>query len=225
MAHPCPSSSSFSFMVAAAVVVAAASLADVAAASPSSPKATPPPPPPCMASQSVVVFLRARCASTLYRLTCYDALIPYGCTFRTSPVKLARAAADVNAASLKNLTALTKQLVSRGIPGEAPGIAKEIQDCASGLSSALSLAKQTAAELARLDAMGDAPTGNQASWALSNAKTWLSAAMTNEATCADELGSTGAAVSPAAREVIAGVVTARQYTSIALSFVNAIPLS
>jgi hypothetical protein len=60
---------------------------------------------------------------------------------------------------------------------------------------------------------------------VSNAKTWLSAAMTNEANCADALSSTGAAVSPAARELIAGVVMAKQYTSIALSFVNTIPVS
>ncbi|KAF0888053.1 hypothetical protein E2562_009634 [Oryza meyeriana var. granulata] len=206
------------FLVVAAVVVASAS------ASPSSPKATPAAS-PCAAPPSVVAFLRASCASTLYRLTCYDALISYGCTFQTSQVKLARAAADVNAASLKNLTARTKELVSRGCPGEAAGVAAVIRDCTSMSSSAYGHAKQTAAEFARLDVMGDAPKGSQARWAVSNTKTWLSAAMTNEAACADGLGSTGATVSPAAREVIAGVVTAKQYTSIALSFVNAIPLS
>nr|XP_015613559.1 putative pectinesterase/pectinesterase inhibitor 26 [Oryza sativa Japonica Group] len=181
--------------------------------------------PPCVAPPAAVAFLRASCASTLYRLTCYDALIPSGCAFQTSTVKLARAAADVNAASLKNLTARAKELVAHGVPGEAPAIAAEIRDCASASSSASGHAKETAAELARLDAMGDAAKGSQARWAVSNAKTWLSAAMTNEANCADALSSTGAAVSPAARELIAGVVMAKQYTSIALSFVNTIPVS
>uniref|UniRef100_A0A0D9XIB7 Pectinesterase inhibitor domain-containing protein n=1 Tax=Leersia perrieri TaxID=77586 RepID=A0A0D9XIB7_9ORYZ len=196
------------FMAVAAAVVASASAAT-----------------PCVAPQSAVAFLRARCASTPYHLTCYDALIPYGCAFQTSQVKLARAAADVNAASLKNLKERTKELVSRGVPGEAPGVAAEVRDCGSAASSASGLAKQTAAEVAKLEAMGDAPRGSQARWAVSNAKTWLSAAMTNEASCADGLGSAGAAASPAARDVVAGVVTAKQYTSIALSFVNAIPIA
>ncbi|KAG8095378.1 hypothetical protein GUJ93_ZPchr0012g19386 [Zizania palustris] len=213
---------SLSFLMVAAAVVASASLADGAAASP---KATPQTSPQCFAPPSAVAFLRQRCATTLYRLVCYDALIPYGCTFNTSHVKLARAAADVNAARLRSLSLRTKELVSRGSPGESAGVAAVIRDCASMASSASNHAKETAAELARLDAMRDAAKGSQLRWAMSNAKTWLSAAMTNEATCADGLGFSGAAVSPAAREVIAEVVTAKQYTSIAMSLVNAIPLS
>lgn len=197
----------------------------LSSASPATAKATPAAP-PCVAPPAAVAFLRASCASTLYRLTCYDALIPSGCAFQTSTVKLARAAADVNAASLKNLTARAKELVAHGVPGEAPAIAAEIRDCASASSSASGHAKETAAELARLDAMGDAAKGSQARWAVSNAKTWLSAAMTNEGTCSDGFEDAGAAAtaSPAGKEVAAGVASVTQHTSNALALVNGIPL-
>ncbi|KAF8643681.1 hypothetical protein HU200_066741 [Digitaria exilis] len=185
----------------------------------------PPPPPPCVAPASAVAFLRARCATTLYGVACYDTLIPYACTFHTSHVKLARAATDVNSAWLRGLSKRVKELVAArggsGAAGAAAAEAAALRDCAGTVSSAAGLAKQTAAELAKLDGAGATAGRKQIRWSVSNAQTWLSASMTNEATCTDGIG---VAASLAAREVVIGVVRAKESTNIALALVNGIPV-
>ena len=184
------------------------------------------PPPPCAPPQSAVAFLRARCASTLYGVACYESLLPYACIFQTSHVKLARAAGDVNVAWLRSISKRVKELVARGAAGGTAGPESAVlRDCASTVSSAAGLAKQSAAELAKLDVAGATVGRSQVRWAISNTQTWLSASMTNEATCADGLAATGAAASsPVAREVVMAVVRAKELTSIALELVHGIPV-
>jgi len=212
------------------IIAAAAwtSLTDAAAPSPSSPSSSFVPPPPCAPPQSAVAFLRARCASTLYGVACYESLLPYACIFHTSHVKLARAAGDVNVAWLRSISKRVKELVARGAAGPGGTAGAEsaaLRDCASTVSSAAGLAKQSAAELAKLDAAGATVGRSQVRWAISNAKTWLSASMTNEATCADGVAATGAAASsPVAREVVMAVVRAKELTSITLALVHGIPV-
>ncbi|GJM84724.1 hypothetical protein PR202_ga00421 [Eleusine coracana subsp. coracana] len=158
-----------------------------------------------------LVPVTTRRATTLYRVACYDSLIPYGCTFQTSHVKLARAATDVNHVQLRTLSKRVKELVAIG------GATSSLRDCAGTISSAAGLARQSSAELAKLDNAGPAAARSEVRWAISNAQTWLSAAMTNEATCADGLGAAGGEVS---REI----ASAKEHTSIALALVNGIPL-
>jgi pectinesterase inhibitor-like protein len=157
-------------------------------------------------------------------VTCYESLIPYACTFQTNHVKLARAAADANLAWLRGFSKHVKEVAVRA--SGAGGVeAAALRDCAGTVSSAADLGKQSAAELAQLDASGGVAAGRKkVRWSISNAQTWLSAAMTNEATCADGIGVVGAAMSPAAREVVIGVVSAKERTSIALALVNGIPV-
>ncbi|KAM3335149.1 hypothetical protein ACQJBY_029522 [Aegilops geniculata] len=195
-----------------------------AAASPPSPKSPPhppPPPPPCVAPQSVAAFLRARCATTLYRVTCYNTLIPYGCVFQTNPVMLARAAVELNAAQLRALSTRVKEVAARGGMGQPGGPAYALRDCAGTVSSAAVLAKKSGAEIGKLDAAGSNATVTQVRWAISNAQTWLSAAMANEATCTEELAPWGAAA--AAKELVARTVIAMESTSVALALVNGMP--
>jgi pectinesterase inhibitor-like protein len=157
----------------------------------------------------------------MYVATCYDTLIPYGCAFGTNPVRLARAATDVSAARLRALSALAKESAARGQPQQ--GVAYyALRDCASTVSSAARLSKQSAAELAGLDAAGGNATVAQVRWAISNAQTWLSAAMTNEVTCAEGLAPWGGA-SAAAKALVDGAVAAMQSTSVALTMVNGMP--
>lgn len=194
-------------------------------------------------STSSSSFLRARCATTRYPDVCYDSLLPYASTFQTSHVKLAVAAADVAAAHLRAFSARVKDmLLHRGggseeaaasSGGGAARVDAVLHDCASTISAAANLAKRSSAELTRLDADTAASTetstsggSRQARWQLSNAKTWLSAAMTNEGTCSDGFEDAGAAAtaSPAGKEVAAGVASVTQHTSNALALVNGIPL-
>ncbi|WVZ92108.1 hypothetical protein U9M48_038197 [Paspalum notatum var. saurae] len=180
-----------------------------------------------------MAFLRARCATTLYGVACYESLLPYACVFQTSHVKLARAATDVNAASLRRISKRVKEIIAaHGGGGGAGGGSitggemAALRDCASTLSSAAGLAKQSAAELAKLDAAGAAADRSKIRWAISNTQTWLSASMTNEATCSDGLALSGATASASltVRQVAIGVVSAKEHTSIALALVNGIPV-
>ncbi|XP_020199275.1 pectinesterase inhibitor 10-like [Aegilops tauschii subsp. strangulata] len=174
-----------------------------------------------MAPQSVAAFLRTRCATTLYRVTCYNTLIPYGCVFHTNPVRLARAAVDLNAAQLRALSTRVKEVVARGGMGQPGGPAYVLRDCAGTVSSAAGLARKSGDEIGKLDAAGSNATVTQVRWAISNAQTWLSAAMANEATCTEELAPWGGGA--AAKELVAGTVIAMQSTSVALALVNGMP--
>ncbi|KAL6899897.1 hypothetical protein ACP4OV_006555 [Aristida adscensionis] len=208
------------------LVVAATALKSLAAVAAAPPNLPSPPaaPPPCAAPQSTAAFLRARCASTLYLATCYDSLLPYGCAFETSHVKLARAATDVTASRLHAPSKRVRELAARG-SGGGTAAAESLRECARAVSSAAGLARGTAAELTRLDAAGAAAGNSQVRWAVSNARTWLSAAMANEVTCADALAvGAGPAASPTARDVVIGVARVKEHTSIALALVNDIPL-
>ncbi|KAL5224316.1 hypothetical protein ABZP36_010955 [Zizania latifolia] len=221
--------------------MAAASTAQPAAANAVAAEATA----PFSTTQSITsttTFLRARCATTLYPDVCYDALVRYASTFQNSNVRLAGAAADVAAAHLRALSARIKEmLIHRGGDSEAEGttggsrVDAALHDCASTISAAENLARRSSAELTLLDAATastesststPAGRGRQARWQVSNAKTWLSAAITNEVTCTDGFEDTGAAVtaSPTGKEVAAGVASVRQHTSNALALVNGIPL-
>lgn len=203
------------FLFALSTAALFTTLPNAASSAPFPSPPTAPPPPPCPAPPPAATFLRGRCNTTMYRATCYESLIPFGCAFQTSHVKLARAATDVNHVRLRTLSKRVKELAALGGGGA-------LRDCASTISSAAGLARQTAAELAKLDNVGPAAGRSQLRWAISNAQTWLSAAMTNEATCADGLGA--AASSPALREVVMGVASVKEHTSIALALVNGIPL-
>ncbi|KAF0901345.1 hypothetical protein E2562_000229 [Oryza meyeriana var. granulata] len=171
---------------------------------------------------SVTTFLRSRCATTQYPDVCYDSLLPYASTFQTSHVKLARVAADVAAAKLRAFSARIKDLLLHSA-GDAR-VDAALKDCKSTISAADDLARRSSAELSQLEAADGGST--QALWHVSNVKTWLSAAITNEGTCADGFEETGeaAAGSPAGKEVAAGVARVTQHTSIALALVNGIPL-
>ncbi|KAL6630547.1 hypothetical protein ACP70R_028620 [Stipagrostis hirtigluma subsp. patula] len=211
----------FLLLVVASTATQAAATADAAASPPSAAesRAT------TSSSAPAATFLRERCATTLYPALCYDSLLPYADTFQTSHVRLAGVAADVAGARLRALSARVKDLLHHSHGPEAGAL----RDCASVVSAAASLAKQSSAELTRLDAAGETTaaaggSSRERRWEVSNAKTWLSAAMTNEGTCADGLQEDGAAESSAGKEIGAGVACVRQYTSNALALVNGIPL-
>jgi len=239
------------FTVAAAATRGASTHTTAASSAPSAATESP--------SPAAASFLRARCATTLYPALCYDSLLPYASEVQENPARLSRVAADVAAARLRALSARVKDILRHGGGGTDPDPAEggggwrpssetaALRDCARTISAAASLARQSSAELTKLEPDLDAAAGTtspasswsssaaggggmsssrQARWEVSNAKTWLSAAMANEGTCADGLVEAGAAAAslPAGKEVTAGVAAVKQYTSNALALVNGIPV-
>uniref|UniRef100_A0A0E0M636 Pectinesterase inhibitor domain-containing protein n=1 Tax=Oryza punctata TaxID=4537 RepID=A0A0E0M636_ORYPU len=230
------------FLLAMAALATQAAAAEAATAPCSTTEST------SSSASTTTAFLRARCATTRYPDVCYDSLLPYASVFQTSHVKLAVAAADVAAAYLRAFSARIKDMLlhhggvgagseeAAASSGGGARVDAALHDCASTISTAANLAKRSSAELTRLDAntastesstSATAAGGSrQARWQVSNAKTWLSAAMTNEGTCSDGFEDAGAAAtaSPAGTEVTAGVASVTKHTSNALALVNGIPL-
>lgn len=102
-----------------------------------------------------------------------------------------------------------------------------MRDCVGTVSSAAGLARRSSAALDRLDAGAAAGGGGSrlARWEVSNAKTWLSAAMANVATCADGFADADSWSAAGIEEVVAGeAANVSKYTSNALALVNGIPL-
>lgn len=185
---------------------------------------------PCGAA-AAASFLCSRCATTVYPAVCYDSLLPYAGAFQDSRVRLARAAADVAAARLRDFSASLDELVHGsgdvGAVTTPPRVAAAVRDCVGTVSSAAGLARRSSAALDRLDAGAAAGGGGSrlARWEVSNAKTWLSAAMANVATCADGFADADSWSAAGIEEAVAGeAANVSKYTSNALALVNGIPL-
>jgi len=151
------------FTVAAAATRGASTHTTAASSAPSAATESP--------SPAAASFLRARCATTLYPALCYDSLLPYASEVHESPACLAHVAADVAAARLRALSARVKDILRHGGGGTDPDPAEggggwrpssetaALRDCARTISAAASLARQSSAELTKLETDLDAAAG------------------------------------------------------------------
>ncbi|CAN6312192.1 unnamed protein product [Urochloa humidicola] len=179
--------------------------------------ALPPSPEPAVAGlgdgragQAEVEFVRGCCARTLYPRLCRAGLVPYAAAVHSSHARLALASANLTLAALHALTARIPP------PGSGGASSGELGDCAEAVAAA---ADQAARAAERLRGVEQA-VGLELIWRVDDARTWLSAAMTNEDTCADCLRPRKSAPAPVRAELSASVRRAKQYTSIALALVN-----
>ncbi|KAJ8465704.1 hypothetical protein OPV22_028256 [Ensete ventricosum] len=188
--------------------------------------------PPVQASQPQVSFgynstefIRARCGATRYPSLCYRSLAGYSFAVQQSPIQLARFATNLTLARVASLYAHVASL--RRACGTAKSAsacpeAGALRDCADSLGDAVDLARRTAGELCGLEA--EAAGSAAAVWRMSNAQTWMSAALTDEDTCVDGFEEVGQE-SRAKADVCRRVWRVKQYTSNALALVNGIVAS
>ncbi|XP_074563713.1 21 kDa protein-like [Curcuma longa] len=170
-----------------------------------------PPPPNTPSFGNATAFIRARCAATRYPGLCFSSLSPYATSVRRSPLLLALTASNVTIAPLRDLRYRFAALRSRSAPPSAA-----THDCADLLGDA---ADQAARALDELREMPDPLRGStEESWRISNARTWMSAAMTDEGTCSDEFEhDAGGDVKGDVRRQLARV---KRYTSNALALLS-----
>ena len=88
------------------------------------------------------------------------------------------------------------------------------------MADAADLVKQSVEEIERLETA----VGPEVAWRVSNAQTWMSAAITNEDTCMDGFsGGGGTGGGGGVRDDVCGrVLRARMFSSVALALVNAL---
>ncbi|PKA49981.1 21 kDa protein [Apostasia shenzhenica] len=157
-------------------------------------------------------FIRRSCAATLYPDLCCSSLAPYGRAVQQSPAKLAVAAANASLSTIK--AASSRAAALRRSSGGRLGAA--LRDCVDSLGTAAEQTRRSVAEMEKLGSPVVAGGPAAEAWRVSNAQTWMSAALTNEETCLD--GFDGGL--PAAKAVLDGVRRAKMYTSNALALLN-----
>ncbi|WOL14198.1 hypothetical protein Cni_G22978 [Canna indica] len=163
-------------------------------------------------------FVRAHCGCTRYPDLCFASLSAYADAVRRNPVLLARVASNVTLARLRALRAHVSALRRAGAAATGREAAA-LRDCADALGDAADQVGRTTAELRGLEALA----GMEVAWRVSNALTWMSAALTNEDTCSDGFGevpSAGAADADLKSDMCRRVRRVKQYTSNALALVS-----
>ncbi|XP_008802489.1 21 kDa protein-like [Phoenix dactylifera] len=155
-------------------------------------------------------FIRTCCGATRYPRLCFNSMAGYASTVQGSPVQVAQLATNLTLDRIGG-AALQVAVLRRGASGRE---AAALSDCSEALADAADQARRTAAELAGLAAA----VGPEVTWRVSNAQTWMSAALTNEETCTD--GFDGVGPCPIKAEVCRRVGRVKHFTSNALALVN-----
>nr|GLL32891.1 21 kDa protein-like [Ipomoea trifida] len=155
-------------------------------------------------------FIRTSCQSTLYPEICYNTMAPYASRVSQDRGRLARAAISLSLSGAKHTAAHFDNLSRLGADPEA---AAALQDCSSAFSDSVDQMHDSLAQLKQLGGSGEA-----LKFQMSNVQTWMSAAETNEDTCAD--GFEGVVDGPLKTDVCDRVTKVKQVTSNALALVN-----
>ncbi|KAG6471978.1 21 kDa protein-like [Zingiber officinale] len=185
----------------------------------------PPPafPPTSPSHDRATLFIRSRCNLTRYPDLCFSSLSSYAAAVGGSSPELARVAANVTLARLRGLRAHVSALRRAGaVRGRA---AAALRDCSEQLGDAADQVCQTYDELRGVEEL----VGMEVAWRVSNAQTWMSAALTNEESCSDGFREAAAASAYGAgsgvdvkTDICSRVRRVKQYTSNALALVNSL---
>ncbi|XP_013717433.3 21 kDa protein, partial [Brassica napus] len=171
-------------------------------------------------------FIRTSCNTTLYPDLCFSSLSTFANSIHNDSNRLARVAISLTLSNTLHLVSYLQNAygncVDHGCDGPTAAI---IKDCSENLKDAVDEMRDSMKQMKELVSTGSVQSFR---FQMSNVKTWLSAALTNQYTCTDgfedfhENGSIKDDVSSRVDDV-------KKLTSIALALVNryadkAIPL-
>ncbi|MQM19708.1 hypothetical protein Taro_052720 [Colocasia esculenta] len=171
------------------------------------------------AAPADVEFIRSSCRSTRYPALCLQCLAGYATAIRRSPRQLACTALNVTLSRAQSASAF----VGRAAAGAGSGSRASsrsrgsgaVRDCIQTVGDSVDQLRRSLKELARIPRRGSP----EFAWHLSNAQTWVSAALTDDTTCLD--GIADAKVDPHLRAAIRGrILELAQVTSNALALIN-----
>ncbi|RWV80243.1 hypothetical protein GW17_00058517 [Ensete ventricosum] len=171
---------------------------------------------PMSQEEDATEFVLVRCGATRYPDLCFASLSFYAADIHRSPVRLARFASNVTLVHLLSLCSHVSALRNAGAGREAAAL----RDCTDTLGDAADQVERTTSELGLLQ---DPLERSEVAWRVSNAQTWMSAALTNEDTCSDGFQDVGGGDASAIEaDVRRRVEKVKQYTSNALALVNSL---
>jgi len=160
--------------------------------------------------QSSIEFIRTSCSTTTYPRLCYTSLSIHSRTIHTSPKLIANAALNVTLSSAKSTsTMMSKLSQSHGLK---PKEVSAMKDCVEELSDAVYELRESIDEM-------DHVKRSDFEVMISDVRTWVSAAMTDESTCSD--GFAGNAMNGNLKRAVRGrIMNIAQLTSNALALVT-----
>ncbi|XP_010259198.1 PREDICTED: 21 kDa protein-like [Nelumbo nucifera] len=129
---------------------------------------------------TITNFIRSSCGVTLYPQLCYTSLSSYASSIQTSHMKLAYTALNVSMKSARSTSAMISNMSQRQdlMPREAAAV----KDCVEEIGDSIDELKQSLRQMQELG-------GSNVDFQMSNIKTWVSAALSNDDTCVDGIDS------------------------------------
>ncbi|CAH1430786.1 unnamed protein product [Lactuca virosa] len=162
-------------------------------------------------TQAYTNFVKTSCNATIYPSVCLTSLLPYANSVKSNPIRLVKQAlsATVKSASATR-SAVSKLAKSKNI---SKGDAAILKDCIEELKDSID---EITNSLKEVSSLGSSVNKR---FAISNAKTWTSAAITDVYTCIDEFSDQK--VSPAVKKKIrSSIVSIARRSSNALYLIN-----
>ncbi|KAF5450687.1 hypothetical protein F2P56_031017 [Juglans regia] len=129
-------------------------------------------------SQTYENYIITSCNSTTYPQLCYTSLSPYASKIKANPKKLCKTSLSLGLEAAQNASSIvSKQLIKQkgSLTNSETAV---IKDCIVNIKNSIDELRES------LDAM-DKLSGWDKEFQMSNIKTWVSAALTDENTCLD----------------------------------------
>lgn len=165
------------------------------------------------ASTAAMNYVTASCNTTRYPSLCVRCLSSYADSIQGNDLKLAKAAISVSLNNANSTTAYISKLAASS--GLKPNIYQAVKDCVNNMNNCVSSLNQSVQELERMGQF----RGQSFEWHMSNMKTWVSSALTNQNTCSRGF-SDGSVDGPVKDAVVRRMSYVTQLTSNALALVN-----
>jgi pectinesterase inhibitor-like protein len=166
-------------------------------------------------SETYTNYLKKACNSTLYPQLCFESLSSYTSTIKTNDLKLSTKALTVTLKAASNTSKLVTSLSKGGnLSMTEAGI---IKDCIDEMGDSIDMLKQSLKALGSLNGSDD-----HIQFQISNIKTWMSAALTDETTCTDGIAERKIS-DEVMRKIRKTIVNIAMLTSNALALLNKLP--
>ncbi|KAK8656182.1 hypothetical protein V6N13_108739 [Hibiscus sabdariffa] len=124
-------------------------------------------------------FIKSACNSTTYPKICYQTLSPSASAIKTDPYKLCNISMSVTLnATYKASSSIGSLSKTKGL---SPSEKQIVGDCAETTNDAIDELQQS------LEALANLQGSDHKAGVMSDLKTWVSAALTDEYTCTDEI--------------------------------------
>jgi pectinesterase inhibitor-like protein len=159
--------------------------------------------------------IKTACNSTLYPQLCYKSLSPYASKIKGNPQRLCKTALSIALQAARNASSTVSNVQKQKTLTRYE--ASVIKDCVVNIKDSIDELKQSLKAMPLL-------SGSDKEFQMSNIKTWVSAALTDDNTCMDELDG-GQKISAAVKNKIRNsVLIVARLTSNALALINTLKI-